>query len=263
VAIARSGQNINGGTASLVLESASATVPSRSHIVSDGTNYFASASFGNPMTAAGDIIYGGTTGLPTRLATGTAKQVLIAGNPPSYITFPDTKYSPAADCVNAIAGSAWSTGATPAALCRVGTNNKSALLSPWGASDVAYAQFHIAADTDLTTTLPAIMLELTSTDATNGHTVIMQESVACAKLDGTTTDDVAFNAARSFSTITLNGNANRTWDTTITLNSTDLTGCAAPGIMWVKISRTTDTATNVGVYGLGLTQFRLLGTGAQ
>ncbi|MFY9560032.1 MAG: hypothetical protein WAQ52_07350 [Terriglobales bacterium] len=94
--------------------------------------------------------------------------------------------------------------------------------------------------------------------AVNGNTIIMQESAACAKEDGTTTDDVAYNAARSFSTFTLNANANRVWNATITRNSTDVTGCAAPGIMWVKISRTTDTATNVGVYGLDLTQYRLL-----
>lgn len=37
----------------------------------------------NPMTTAGDIIYGGTSGTPTRLGIGSASQVLtvIAGNP--------------------------------------------------------------------------------------------------------------------------------------------------------------------------------------
>lgn len=213
---------------------------------------------------AGGFIWADTTTSLSSTAAGAAKQLVLSGGTgtPTFLTYPDVSYSPAADCVNAIAGSAWSTGATPAALCRAGTNNKSAELSPWGASDVGYIQFHIAADTDLTTALPQLLLELTSTDATNGHTVIMQESVACAKEDGTTTDDVAFNAARSLATVTLNGNANRTWKTTLALNSTDMTGCTAPGLMWVKISRTTDTATNVGIMGLNLTQFRLLTTGA-
>lgn len=212
------------------------------------------------LTAANGAQPYSTASAIALLAAGTAKQIYQSGGvgAPNWITFPDTSYSPSANCVNAVAGSAWSTGATPAALCRAGTNNKSAELSPWGAADVGTTQFHIDKDTDLTTTLPQVMLELTSTDAVNAHTIIMQEQVACAKEDGTTTDDVAFNAARSFTTITLNGNANRTWSTTLALNSTDLTGCAAPGIMWVKISRTTDTATNVGVYGLNLTQFRLL-----
>jgi hypothetical protein len=42
VTIARSGQNINGGTSSLTLAAASATAPTAAFIVSDGTNYFAS-----------------------------------------------------------------------------------------------------------------------------------------------------------------------------------------------------------------------------
>jgi len=51
VTIARSGQNINGGTASLTLNAASATAPSDSYVVSDGTNYFASVN--NPGTGGG------------------------------------------------------------------------------------------------------------------------------------------------------------------------------------------------------------------
>lgn len=41
VTIARSGQNINGGTSSLTLPAASATAPSSARVWSDGTNYFA------------------------------------------------------------------------------------------------------------------------------------------------------------------------------------------------------------------------------
>lgn len=211
-----------------------------------------------PASAATGYLYwtNSSNQVNAAFVTGAAGQLPLIGG--TVITFPQTSYAPAANCVNAVAGAAWSTGATPVPLCRAGTNNKTGLLSPWGASDIAYIQFHIAADADLTTTLPQLLLELTSTDAVNAHTVIMQEAVACAKEDGSTTDDVAFNAARSFATVTLNGNANRTWKTTLGLNSTDMTGCTAPGIMWVKISRTTDTATNVGAYGLSLTQFRLL-----
>src|SRR5208283_3986977 len=46
VTIARSGQNINGGTASLTLGAGSATAPISTRIVSDGTNYFANAIAG-------------------------------------------------------------------------------------------------------------------------------------------------------------------------------------------------------------------------
>lgn len=67
VTIARSGQNINGGTGSIILESSSATNPSVATIWSDATNYFAASGFTNPMTTSGDVIQAGTTGLPTRI----------------------------------------------------------------------------------------------------------------------------------------------------------------------------------------------------
>ena len=41
VTIARSGQNINGGTSSLTLGAGSATAPNSGTVISDGTNYFA------------------------------------------------------------------------------------------------------------------------------------------------------------------------------------------------------------------------------
>ena len=55
VTIARSGQNINGGTSSLTLAAASATAPTATTIVSDGTNYFASLDGGS---SSGAITYG-------------------------------------------------------------------------------------------------------------------------------------------------------------------------------------------------------------
>jgi len=45
-----------------------------------------STGFVNPMTSAGDIIYGGASGLPTRL--GTNAGVLVGGTVPSYSTSP-------------------------------------------------------------------------------------------------------------------------------------------------------------------------------
>jgi hypothetical protein len=51
VTIARSGQNINGGTSSITLAAATATAPVSAEIVSDGTNYFASLSGGSSGNA--------------------------------------------------------------------------------------------------------------------------------------------------------------------------------------------------------------------
>jgi len=197
---------------------------------------------------------------PTSTTAGKVMSTTTTAGLLSPIDYPAFEYAPAANCVNTVAGAAWSTAATPAPFCRAGTNNKAGLLSPWGASDVAYVQFRMTKDWDTAASVD-LSLDLTSTDATNGHTVIMQAATACAKGDGSTTDDVAFNTAQSFGTITLNGNANRTW--TATLTGATITGCVAPSTLWVKVSRTTDTATNVGVQGLTIDFGRLLVLQAQ
>ena len=44
-----------------------------------GTTLVAAAGLTNPMTTAGDTIYGGASGTPTRLAIGTASQALMGG----------------------------------------------------------------------------------------------------------------------------------------------------------------------------------------
>lgn len=49
----------------------------------DGT-WATPVGFANPMTTAGDIIYGGSSGTPTRLAAGTSTQVLHSGTTPSW-----------------------------------------------------------------------------------------------------------------------------------------------------------------------------------
>jgi hypothetical protein len=50
----------------------------------------ASAAFNalSPMTAAGDLIYGGSSGAATRLAAGTSSQVLVGGATPSWGSVP-------------------------------------------------------------------------------------------------------------------------------------------------------------------------------
>lgn len=65
----------------------------------DGTNFFTvrgAASGGgggmtNPMTTAGDMIYGGTAGAPTRLPIGTAGQALtVSGGNPTWASIAQT-----------------------------------------------------------------------------------------------------------------------------------------------------------------------------
>lgn len=56
VTVARSGQNINGGTTSLTLNAGSATNPTDATIWSDGTNYFASVDEDNSNTVSSSTL---------------------------------------------------------------------------------------------------------------------------------------------------------------------------------------------------------------
>jgi len=47
----------------------------------------------SPMSAAGDLVYGGTSGTGTRLAKGTSGQILVGGDIPSWGTLPTAAVS--------------------------------------------------------------------------------------------------------------------------------------------------------------------------
>lgn len=96
VTVARSGQNINGGTASITLNPGSASAPTSALIESDGTNYFASIDEGTVGTvtsiattgpiSGGTITSTGTISCPTCATTtsggalsGTAPIAISAG----------------------------------------------------------------------------------------------------------------------------------------------------------------------------------------
>ncbi len=64
VTVARSGQNINGGTASLTLAAASATAPTSTTVYSDGTNYFASLG-GASSSGAITVAQGSISSIPS------------------------------------------------------------------------------------------------------------------------------------------------------------------------------------------------------
>lgn len=204
------------------------------------------------------LLFGNGTSAFGVSATGTAGQLLLSGGSGAnglYNDFPDSKSIPFAICVNGTAGTGTDTTTAVGATCRAGTNNKSAFIGPFTTSDSVAFKVHLPKDWD-TGTAPSIDVDLASTDATNAHTIILQVASQCFKLDGSTTDDVAFNTAQSMSTVTLNGNANRSWNATLTSITT--TGCSAPGIMIVKVTRTTDTATNVELYQGNVTIPRML-----
>jgi hypothetical protein len=208
------------------------------------------------------LLVGQTTGAFHALAAGTAGQIPTSGGSsadPGWFDFPDQKIIPAANCNNATAGPGWSIPSGGTATCRAGTNNLGGFIAITDTSST-FAQFAIVVPEDWdTATNPYVRLQIASTDATNGHTIIPQIKVSCQKGDGSTTDDVSFNAAHSLSTTTLNGNANRFWSgSTVQMNSTDVTGCVAGALMIIQVGRATDTATNAEFYSATVTFPRLL-----
>ena len=195
------------------------------------------------------------------VATCTAKSI-VTGNGTSAmacIDFPHVITIPAANCNNTTAGAGWSLPSGGTVTCRAGTNNLGGFVAITDTTST-FPQFMVVIPEDWDTgTLPYIRFQIASTDATNAHTIIPQIKVSCSKGDGSTTDDVSFNAAHSLSTTTLNGSANRFWSSSnVQMNSTDMTGCVAGALMIVQVGRATDTATNAEFYSATITWPRLL-----
>ena len=146
---------------------------------------------------------------------------------------------PAANCVSAQPGSAWSTTVAPS--CRAGTYNLGGNL-PFADGSTGQFEVPIPADWDSTANNYA-RLDFTTGANTSG-TIIFQIQIGCYLTNNSQTDDQAFATAQVFSTVTA-AHANYANTVTLTLNSTSLAGCAPTGGMIVKITRNTDTASAV------------------
>jgi hypothetical protein len=213
-------------------------------------------------------LFGGTTstGAIQSGTAGTAGQVLVSGGASakgSYIDFPERYFIPAANCNNATAGAGWSIPSGGTATCRAGTNNLGGYVAITDTSST-FAQFTLAIPFDWDTgTLPYIRFQLAypGTDGSSSHTIIPQIKVACTTATSGVSDDPSFAAAHSSSTITLSSaTANLFFSTSnVQMNSTDMSGCVAGGLMIVQVGRATDTATSaVNFYGADVTFPRLI-----
>jgi hypothetical protein len=207
-----------------------------------------------------------TANVVTAASNGTTKQlctVASSNKACAFIDFPDVKMIPAANCNNATAGPGWSIGSGGTVTCRAGTNNLGGFISITDTSST-FAQFQTPIPVDWDTAVdPYVTFAVISvTDTTNGHTIIPQIKVSCPTAhDGTVSDDHAFAAAHSATTITMGGSAvaNGFYTTTMQTNGTDMTGCVAGGMMIVQVGRATDTATGtIGFEYANVTFPRLL-----
>lgn len=130
---------------------------------------------------------------------------------PTVFLNSDQHLYPAANCVSATAGSAWSLPAasTFTAACRAGSNNLNGTLQATPSTGAtAYFQFQLPNDWVIGTQ-PFIKIYYASGANTSG-TVIWTLSTGCTKSDGSLTDDPAFVAEAAMGTQTM-AVANRTW----------------------------------------------------
>lgn len=90
-------------------------------------------------------------------------------------------------------------------------------------------------------------LTLTTSDTTNGHTIIPTLAIACTQPGNNVTDTPAYNATQNFTTISIGASAAANALYSTTLASVTSTGCAAGYVLHVKLSRGTDTDTDTTV----------------
>lgn len=163
-------------------------------------------------------------------------------------------YFPFAGCNNATAAPSWDLPASSAAVaaCKTdGTNNTVQAVLQFADNGLAYATFILPSDF---VSFNTAYITFTTSDTTNGHTVIPSLAVACAQPGNNATDTPAYNASQNFTTVSVGASAAANALYSTTLASVTSTGCQAGYVLHLKLSRATDTVTDTSVaYTGGLT----------
>lgn len=141
------------------------------------------------------------------------------------------------NCASGVAATWWNTSLVAA--CRTGSNVIEAIL-PFADGNVAQIPMALDLPADW---VGAIDVRAIFSSASTSGTVIWNVQTACAPVNGSATDDTAFNAVQAMGTITLSGTASAQWAASKTGVTT--TGCTAGSTLMLKISRATDTAAGV------------------
>jgi hypothetical protein len=219
-----------------------AVVPTANRQGSTGNTFFICNA--GPFTS-GDLVSTDANGncadsgaqAPT--ASGTAGQILSsqgASMPPHFIDFADTKEIPAAACNNATAATAWnlpsSSAATPTCLTQSNTNQ--GVLTFAQSTSAQPVVLHIPKDWDTSAAIYVSIDFDQGNYTTASSTIIMSVASGCSS---TPTSNPAFQTAQNFGTATTTTTAYQQFTETVTLNSTSLTSCTAPGLIFLKISR--------------------------
>jgi hypothetical protein len=221
-----------------------------------GTALVAGGGTGDTSVTAYAPLLGGTTstGALQSAVAGTSGQIFVSqgfSTKPTYIDFPERFYVPSANCNNTTAGAGWSMPSGGTATCRAGTNSNFGGYIAVTDTSSTFPEFSIPIPFDWDTAssgspLIRFYLAYPGTDGSSSHTIIPEIKVACTTATSGVSDDPTFAAAHSSSTITLSSaTANLFFSTsTVTMNSTDTSGCVAGGMMTIQVGRATDTATS-------------------
>jgi hypothetical protein len=195
----------------------------------------------------------GGTDCTAAIASTLTNKTIDAEGTGNLITIPFKPFIGAALCNNATAGPSMNlpTAAAPTVNCRTGSNVQEGTLD---FADADSAQFGYMLPSDWTGAIDARALFF-SPD-TSG-TVIWNIATACAAVNGSATDDTAFNTASAFGTVTLGATANGQWVATVT--GITASGCSAGNGITFKVSRAADSATSrARLKGIELTMRRAM-----
>lgn len=251
VTIARSGQNINGGTSSLTLGASSATAPQSTTVISDGTNYFATGIAGNGGVASvqfdanpaltGAIQYtsgagmqtsqsGNTVTVSTNSATNSVQGTLVLG----------TDLGGTATAPNVVGGTHFTTAGifTPAART----------------SGVAsYFTINIPTDTGITAATESIgnqTVTATRTWATTGTVALQRENFFAGPTYASASASQTFTDAFTLYSTPPVAGTNAIFTRGHTLGIVDATSAASSITGAVVVAATLGTAgTSVGIGG--------------
>lgn len=222
-----------------------------------GTLPVANGGTGAATFTAKGVLFGNGTSAFGVSAVGTAGQVLSSGGSGAngaYISFPDVKLVPAANCVNGTAGGGWSYS-NLSQTCRAGSNNVTGVLNAIPSTGAtAYFVIELTKDWD-TAQKPFIDIQYGSGTNTSG-TVIWTVSSACSKQDGSVSDDPAFVAESAMGTQTMAA-ASRAWGQSAQLAAT-LTNCIGGSPMYFKVVLSGTASAAIQVIQAVVTTPRLL-----
>ena len=258
------------GTGQLTLLSANLnTEGAHSEILAVGTaSLYNGALLLESAGGGGGELLAPATGSPNPIvlpvATGTSGQVLTTdgGNPQnsSWANPVKRMILPFASCNSTTAAPAWDlpTSNPAVATCKTGGTNLTVQgVLAYADGDIAYYSGIVPSDWQ---SWGLSRISFTTSDTTNGHTIIFKLALACDTPNGGNTDDPAYGTANAYATVTIGGGA--TANASYQTSTSPLSGgsCAAGSLLHFELTRATDTSSDTAIAVTGWLEVLYNGT---